>query len=226
MNCDSNSRLVVDEDDTGKFRLGKVNGAIEYMGYVLLNIPCRKYRHAFIKQAAVRAYFSNEHLLGFVCTPVYLAEYFENNWFFWDTQVAQRWRRTNPFLSNWQIRSSQEATRTRTASVTVPAALETVPAVLATVPAALATVPAALATVPAALATVPATSATVPAAALPPQTTTATQTATVLVPCHSRRPPRHPRTLSSLQSHPITVSVSDVDNLFNVPRILHCSAKP
>ena len=32
-NCDSNSRLVVDEDDNGKFRLERVNGKLFHVKY-------------------------------------------------------------------------------------------------------------------------------------------------------------------------------------------------
>ena len=37
-NCDSNSRLVVDEDDNGKFRLERVNQASSITVGMLLNI--------------------------------------------------------------------------------------------------------------------------------------------------------------------------------------------
>ena len=41
-NCDSNSRLVVDEDDNGKFRLEKVKGMDYFEDYFSNDLHCDK----------------------------------------------------------------------------------------------------------------------------------------------------------------------------------------
>ena len=41
VNCDSNSRLVVDEDDNGKFRLERVKIDIFHLIYIILSLNPR-----------------------------------------------------------------------------------------------------------------------------------------------------------------------------------------
>ena len=43
-NCDSNSRLVVDEDDNGKFKLDRVNLKSTQIVCQSINTPCKKSR--------------------------------------------------------------------------------------------------------------------------------------------------------------------------------------